>query len=196
MKKSRFSKEQIACALRLAESTPMVTCAPRDAGPLDQGQGATSPRPAGMRRDRLNRTFSAGPVGFSRRVHVLRLALMSSISSAPKTTNRPMVILAVMASMANRAYRACALTLVRMQAACAFVAQGLRVSVLPAPVAAQIVGKGLSLRPPAATIRHRFVVASPVGLRASLLTGEFEQIAADIAAQMVKESMPDSTSSF
>ncbi|MDM0116810.1 hypothetical protein QTI66_32275 [Variovorax sp. J22R133] len=35
------------------------------------------------------------------------------------------------------------------------------------------------------------MVASPVGLRASRLTGELEQIAADIAAQMVKEAMPD-----
>jgi hypothetical protein len=50
MKRSRFSKEQIACALRLAESTPMATCAPPDAGPLHQGQGAISPRPAGLRR--------------------------------------------------------------------------------------------------------------------------------------------------
>lgn len=78
-------------------------------------------------------------------------------------------------------------------AVCAFVAQGLGVSVLPALVAAQFVGKGLSLRPLAATLRHRFVVASPIGLRASQLTGEFERIAANVAAQMVKESMPDST---
>ncbi|MBS0453321.1 MAG: LysR family transcriptional regulator [Proteobacteria bacterium] len=75
-------------------------------------------------------------------------------------------------------------------AVCAFVAQGLGVSVLPALVAAQFADKGLVLRPLTAAIRHRFVVASPVGLHASRLADEFALAAAEIARQLVERAMP------
>jgi DNA-binding transcriptional LysR family regulator len=73
-------------------------------------------------------------------------------------------------------------------AACAFVREGLGVSVLPELLAAQCAGKGLVLSPLDLPIRHRFLVASPAGLQRSSLVDEFAQAARAIAMQWIGQA--------
>ena len=70
-------------------------------------------------------------------------------------------------------------------AVCAFVRQGLGVSVLPELLAAQFAGHGLALRPLAAPIAHRFVVGSPAGVHRASLVEEFAQEARAVARQLI-----------
>lgn len=74
-------------------------------------------------------------------------------------------------------------------AVCGFVSQGLGVSVLPALLAAQFVGKALVLRPLQAPIRHRYVVACAVSLQRTALVEAFAH-AAHAAATALIETVP------
>ena len=71
-------------------------------------------------------------------------------------------------------------------AVCAFVAQGLGVSVLPALLAAQFTAKGLVLKALAAPIKHRYVVGCATSLQKTGLVEAFAR-AARVAAKALVE---------
>lgn len=72
-------------------------------------------------------------------------------------------------------------------AACAFVREGLGVSVLPELLVAQFAGGALVLRPPDAPIRHRFLVGSLAGLHRSRPVEEFAQVAQATTTQLIEQ---------
>lgn len=71
-------------------------------------------------------------------------------------------------------------------AVCAFVAQGLGVSVLPALLAAQFTYKPLVLRPLQAPIRHRYVIGCAEALKDSALVNAFARSARAAAKALVE----------
>jgi DNA-binding transcriptional LysR family regulator len=71
-------------------------------------------------------------------------------------------------------------------AACGFVANGLGVSIVPEVIAAQFADRGIVLRPLAAGIEHRFVVAFPKGLQRAGLVAEFAREARHVAKTILQ----------
>ena len=77
-----------------------------------------------------------------------------------------------------------------LAAVCAFVAQGLGVSVLPALLAAQFTDKGLVLRPLQATIEHEYLIGCPASLQKSGIVKDFARSAGDVAQWLLAHERP------
>jgi DNA-binding transcriptional LysR family regulator len=76
-------------------------------------------------------------------------------------------------------------------AVCAFVAEGLGVSVLPALLAVQFIDKALVLKTVEVPIRHRFVVGCATSLQRSPLVEEFARTARGAAKALVDAARID-----